>query len=186
MLFKGNSEFATWMELLTTQCIWLCNRDTSHYKAAEWNLSIGTLHKFPSNKPLEESFITMSDNNGPGKSFGSHEKRKNWQRRDSQKNKKIISHDSPKLRVPSLQKKKTVKWRNKIYSTLQASHLFSQSRHNDAYLLTSIAAMKTKDIAHYVRKVFRVHSFSRPSPARGEVVGLFLISKFKSMPHEAT
>lgn len=38
--------------------------------------------------------------------------------------------------------------------------------------------------------VFRVHNLSHPPtgppPTTGKVVGLFLISNFKSMPHEAT
>jgi hypothetical protein len=53
--------------------------------------------------------------------------------------------------------------------------------------------MKTKDNAHYVGKastVFRVHYLSHPptdpSLTNAEVVGLLLISKGKSMPHEGT
>jgi hypothetical protein len=53
--------------------------------------------------------------------------------------------------------------------------------------------METKDIAHYGVKdsrVFRVHNLSHPPtgppPTKGKAVGLFLISKFKSMPHKAT
>ena len=39
-------------------------------------------------------------------------------------------------------------------------------------------------------RVFRVHNLSHPPtcppPTYGKAVGLFLISNFKSMPHEAT
>lgn len=74
----------------------------------------------------------------------------------------------------------------------EASFFCSESREHDANLLTSIPAMKTKDIAHYVGKastVSRVHYLSHPpiDPplTNAQVVGL-LISKCKSMPHEAT
>jgi hypothetical protein len=84
-----------------------------------------------------------------------------------------------------------VKWRDQIYNTLNARHFFfyPQSRQYDVHLLTSIAALKTKDGDLYVGKVSTLSRVHHPSPLplnKSGVAGLLLISKWKSMPHETT
>lgn len=60
------------------------------------------------------------------------EKKVKW---DGRRNKKIISHDSLQMMVPSLQKQRTGQWRNKIYRTFGRGYisLFLKPRQSCQY-----------------------------------------------------